>query len=72
MQEPNTSLPDGHDPWEDDEDPDRDLKEFAFFSQLEQSGGKPSRKAYLGGCFMILPILALLATAFFFLLNKMY
>ena len=71
MQDPNTSAPQEHDPWED-EDTDRDLKEFAFYAQLEQTGGKPSRKAYLGGCFMILPLFALLSVAFFFLLNKLY
>ena len=71
MADPHTSAPEGQDPWED-EDTDRDLKEFAFFSQLEQTGGKPSRKAYIGGCFMILPLFALLSVAFFFLLNRMY
>ena len=39
MADPHTSAPEGQDPWED-EDTDRDLKEFAFFSQMEQLGVK--------------------------------
>ena len=68
MQDPKTPAPND---WED-EDNDRDLKEFAMFQKLEQNGGKPTKGFYVGGCFFILPLAVFLSIALFFLMDHLY
>ncbi len=73
MQAPKT--PDSDDlqkEWDEEEQSDRDLKEFAFFSRLEENGGKPTKGLYLSGCFFILPMLAFLSIALYFLMDRLY
>ena len=69
---PGTEEPKAQPFWDDEEDTDRDLKEFALFAKLEDNGGKPTRGFYIGGCFFILPVLAFLSIALFFLMNHLY
>ena len=68
MQDPHTPTPDD---W-DEEDADRDLKEFAFYAKLEENGGKPTKGLYVGGCFFILPLVFALSAILFFLMNRFY
>ena len=59
-------------PPDDEEESASELEEFAFFRNLEEREGKPSIGMVGSGCFFILPFLAAITIALFFLLRYMY
>lgn len=70
MKENNSPL--GREPFDDEEDEGDELEEFLFFKRLEENDGKVSKSMAAGGCFSVLPIVALIIAALFFLLRYMY
>ena len=71
--EEEAPLQGGEAPETEDEEEEKDeLEELLFFRHLEENGGKVGGRAYLMGCASVLPFLAFIVIAIFFLLRHFY